>query len=136
MFHAEIVEALQNNDMMLVNPFGRIRIFNDWWGEELWREAYAQIPQSTVSDHVKKAALRIRARIPGVRIVVEAHDALVFMTPNAMVERHARIIREEFETPIDFSRCTLSRGELVIPCEAKIGENYKELRDFDLKEVA
>jgi uracil-DNA glycosylase len=135
-FHVEIVEALQNNNMMLVNPFGRMREFNDWWGEDLWKEAYAQLPQSTVADQVAKAALRIRRRIPGVRIIVEAHDALVFMTPNAMVEKHARIIKEELEVPIDFSRCTLPRGELVIPCEAKYGINYKELKDFDLKQVA
>jgi uracil-DNA glycosylase family 4 len=135
-FHKEVVEALQNNNMTLVNPFGRMRIFNDYWGEDLWKEAYAQLPQSTVADQVKKAALRIRARIPGIRIVVEAHDALVFMTPNSMVESHARVIRQELEVPIDFSRCTLSRGELVIPCEAKYGENYKELKDFDLKAVA
>lgn len=135
-FHKEVVEALENNNMTLVNPFGRMRVFNDYWGEDLWKEAYAQLPQSTVADQVKKAALRIRKRIPGVRIVVEAHDALVFMTPNQEVERHARIIKEELEVPIDFSRCTLSRGELVIPCEAKYGENYKELKDFDLKQVA
>jgi uracil-DNA glycosylase family 4 len=135
-FHTEIVEALQDNNMMLVNPFGRQRTFNDWWGEDLWKEAYAQLPQSTVADQVKHAALRIRSRIPGIRIIVEAHDALVFMTPNSEVERHARIIKEELEVPIDFSRCTLSRGELVIPCEAKLGDNYKELKDFDLKQVA
>lgn len=136
-FHKEIVEALQENNMMLVNPFGRQRTFNDWWGEDLWKEAYAQLPQSTVADQIKKAALRIRKRIPGIRIIVEAHDALVFMIPHAFVESYARIIKEELEVPIDFSRCTLSRGELVIPCEAKIGkDNYKELVDFDLKQVA
>lgn len=135
-FHAEVVDALQNNNMMLVNPFGRARVFNGWWGDDLWREAYAQIPQSTVADHTKKCALRIKQRIPDVRMVVEAHDALVFMTPISQIEYHARIIKEEFETPIDFSRCTLQRGMLTIPCEAKIGENYKELKDFNLKEVA
>jgi len=135
-FHKEIVEALENNNMMLVNPFGRQRTFNDWWGEDLWKEAYAQLPQSTVADHIKKAALRIRARVSGIRIVVEAHDALVFMIPFAFVEAYARIIKEELERPIDFSRCTLSRGELIIPCEAKYGQNYKELKDFDLKAVA
>lgn len=135
-FHKEIVEALENNNRTLVNPFGRMRVFNDWWGEELWKEAYAQLPQSTVADQVKHAALNIRKRIPGVRIVIEAHDALVFMTPINMIEQHARIIKEEFERPIDFSRCTLSRGELIIPCEAKFGENYKELKDLDLRQVA
>lgn len=135
-FHKEVVEALEQNDMTLVNPFGRMRQFNDYWGEDLWKEAYAQLPQSTVADQVKKAALRIRARVPGIRIIIEAHDALVFMTPNHLVEAHARVIREELEVPIDFSRCTLPRGELVIPCEAKYGDNYKDLKDFDLKQVA
>jgi len=136
-FHKEIVEALQNNDLMLVNPFGRMRQFNDHWGDSLWKEAYAQLPQSTVADQIKHSALRIRKRIPGIRIIVEAHDALVFMIPIGKEIEYSRIIKEELEKPIDFTHCTLSRGELVIPCEAKIGvDNYKELVDFDLRQVA
>jgi len=135
-FHKEIVQALQENNLTLVNPFGRVRQFCDHWGDELWREAYAQIPQSTIPDHIRRAAINLRRRVPGIRIILEAHDALVFMTPNHLIEPHARIIKEEFETPIDFRHCTLSRGELIIPCEAKFGQNYKQLNDLDLKQVA
>ena len=135
-YYKEIVDALESNNIMLVNPFGRVRVFNGWWGDELWREAYAQIPQSTVADHTKRCALRIKERIPGIRMVIEAHDALVSLVPVNETNQYARVFKEEFETPIDFSRCTLSRGILTIPCEAKVGDNYKELKDYDLKEVA
>jgi len=40
------------------------------------------------------------------------------------------ILREEMQKPIDFSACSLSRGELVIPCDVEIGYNYKDLKKF------
>ena len=42
----------------------------------------------------------------------------------------ARKFKAEFEKPIDFSNCSLKRGSLVIPAEIKIGENYKDLKDY------
>ena len=38
------------------------------------------------------------------------------------------MIHEEIEVPIDFSRCTIQRGTLVIPAESKVGSNYKECK--------
>jgi hypothetical protein len=47
----------------------------------------------------------------------------------------AEILREEMEKPIDFSKCSLPRGLLKIPCDVEIGSNYKDLKKFDWKDA-
>jgi DNA polymerase-1 len=128
-FHLEIQNALEQNSRILVNPFGRYRQFFDRWGKELWKEAYAHIPQSTVPDHLRRAGLRAKDRFSrdgiDARYVVEAHDALVSLVKISDVERYVRVMHEEIEVPIDFTYCTVSRGLLVIPAETKVGLSYK-----------
>lgn len=142
-FHLEIVQALRDNDRVLVNPFGRRRQFFGRFDHELEKEAYAQIPQSTVADNTKRALLQIRDKTANdVRIwgkfsrttglCVEAHDALVALVRETEIDNYLEIAIPAFEAPIDFSQCTLSRGELVIPSEAKVGHNYKDLKDYEL----
>jgi uracil-DNA glycosylase family 4 len=138
-FHTEIREALDQNDRVLVTPFGRYRKFFDRWGEDLFREAYAHIPQATVPDHLRRAGLRALDRYREDKItpyfiggktpfVIEAHDAFLALVPHEYVGRYIEILNEELERPIDFTNCTLSRGPLVIPAEAKVGRNYKECK--------
>jgi DNA polymerase-1 len=110
-FHADIVHALQTNNRILVNPFGRYRQFFDRWDQHLWKEAYAHLPQSTVPDHLRRAGMRAKSRFLeedlDARFVVEAHDALVGIVREKDAERYIQIMHEEIEVPIDFSRCTI-----------------------------
>jgi DNA polymerase I-like protein with 3'-5' exonuclease and polymerase domains len=150
-YHQSVQDVLQSNNRVLVNPFGRYRQFFDRWGRELFKEAYAQIPQSTVPDHLRRAGIRAKARFrdEGIdaRFVVEAHDALIGLVKSEQATRYRDILHEEIERPIDFTRCSISRGLLVIPAESKIGLNYKtcenkmcpgcsKLHDFPLIKVA
>lgn len=131
-FHASIVEHLQLNARVLVNPYGRRRQFYSPWGESLWKEAYAHIPQSTVADHMKQALLRITARKPVMlsRILGEAHDAVVWQSPVEEFAEDAAIIKEELERAIDFSRCSLPRNPLLIPADVEYGFNYKDMKKY------
>lgn len=99
-------------------------------GDELNRQAFSYIPQRAVSDNTKGAAIRIRKRIKGIRIVLEAHDSLLFNIREKEVEEFGQIIKEEFERPIRFHTCSLPRRSLVIPCEIETGYNYQELKKF------
>jgi uracil-DNA glycosylase len=133
-FHKDIQEALQNNNRILISPHGRQRQFLNKWGNELFREAYADIPQATVSDQTKFAAQRIEKRAPWLQILQESHDSFLAQIPLAVGEQYPMryldcsipIIKEELERPIDFRNCSLPRGELVIPCEISIGEKSWE----------
>jgi DNA polymerase-1 len=138
-FHAEnpkiqevfwegIKQALQDNASILVTPHGRRRMFFDRWGEDLFKEAYAFIPQATVSDHLKFAAMRIEKRAPWIEILGEFHDSFLAQIPETKIQEAYSIIKEELEIPINFSNCSISRGDLVIPCEMKVGyKNWEKM---------
>lgn len=139
-FHNGIIKALEKNRRLIAPvPYGidankgGTRIFYERWGDELNRQAFSYIPQRTVSEHTKAAGLRIRKNHPWIKIVNEAHDALLFMVPEARGEECAMIARVEMQKPIDFSNCTLPRGTLVIPSDIEYGYNYMELSKFKFK---
>lgn len=129
-FHAQIQQALLDNDCVLTSPHGRIRRFFNRWGEELFKEAYAHLPQCTVSDQVKFAMLRIKERLIKYYLrlfafVGESHDSFLALVKDELIPEFAAVSKEEMEKPIDFSRCSLSRKyELVIPCEIKVGKRW------------
>jgi uracil-DNA glycosylase len=138
-FHKEIITALQDNNRVLLSPHGRIRQFLNRWGDELFKEAYASIPQSTVSDHTKFSAQVIESRAPWIQMLSESHDSFLAQIPLACGEMYPfkwldlakKITEEELEQPIDFKNCSLSRGELIIPCEIKIGKvNWENMEVY------
>jgi uracil-DNA glycosylase family 4 len=136
-FQAKVIEALKTNRQLVAplpygidSPVGGKRTFYERWGEDLFRMGFSYLPQRAVSDNTKNAALRIRDRISDIKIVMEAHDALLFSIPVSKIREWAVIIKEEMERPIDFSRCTLPRHELVIPCDIETGKNYMDLKKF------
>lgn len=129
-FHSDVQLALAE-DRLLINPYGRRRQFFERWGDGLFKEAYAHIPQSTVADHMKQAMLRIKDRIPDIRYCMEAHDSFTSIVPWRDLEAHCKIYKEELERVIDFKYCTLPRGTLIIPAEFKVGtRNLKDLEDY------
>lgn len=136
-FQASVVECLKKDRVLIAPvpygvdaPFGGKRMFFERWGDELNRQAFSYLPQRAVSDNTKAAGLRILERIPRIKIVMESHDALLFSIPKSKVPLWTPIIKQEFERPIDFSKCSISRRSLVIPCEIETGSNYKELSKF------
>jgi DNA polymerase I-like protein with 3'-5' exonuclease and polymerase domains len=122
-FHTSVQNALAANERTLVTPFGRKRTFSGRWGDQMFKEAYADIPQATVGDQVKRAMLHIKHKIPDCRIVMEKHDAIGALIPVNEVKEHAIVFKEGLEMPIDFAGCSIPRGILVIPAEFEIGEN-------------
>jgi uracil-DNA glycosylase len=128
-FWEEIIQALRDNDQILYSPHGRRRQFFERWGEDLFKEAFSYIPQATVSDHTKFAAMRTEARAPWIEILMESHDSFLAEIPKDRIDEAVKIMTEEYEVPIDFSKCSLPRGPLIIPSEIQIGEcNWKDMR--------
>lgn len=123
-YHNEVKRQI-GRDRTLFNPFGRMRQF---FGNVKDTECYAQIPQSTVPDALRLAALRAKKRNPKLRICIESHDALLLKSKEDEYEKDAKILREEMEKEIDFKNCSLSRGKLRIPVEIEVGKRYSELK--------
>lgn len=130
-FHEQIRKALIDNDLDLVNPYGRIRTFYEKWGDELLKSAFAHIPQSTVGDKIKNSMLKIKKIKPQMIIIAEKHDAITVLSPLNERTENCQIITEVFEEPIDFSRCSLPRQPLKIPCEIDIGVRYNDWKKWE-----
>ena len=135
-FHAEIQEAIKST-RTLIDPFGGVRVFNGRMDEsgEIFKEAYANIPQRTEAHVIQKAAIDICEEIgydnQDAYFISENHDSLLMEAPEGDWERYARLLKSKLERPIDFNTCcTLRRDiKLVIPCDIEIGDkNYAELR--------
>lgn len=138
-FQAGVQEFLKNNKRWLTaglpygiqSPHGGKRQFLERWNDELFRQAYSYIPQRSVSDNTKAAALRLKKREPRLaRLILEAHDGLLYMVPESEVDYFAPIIKEEMERPINFEACSLPRRSLSIPCEVEVGYNYMDFKKY------
>ena len=136
-YHSEVRNYLDSQST-LVNPYGRVRqFFGEPGTPETYREGFAHIPQSTVIDHVRHAALRVKDRIPDLRFVIETHDALTALVRGTEVDAVNRIVKEEMTKPIDFSNCTLKRGPIIIPCGSEIAEvNLKQFKKYRIQVAA
>jgi uracil-DNA glycosylase family 4 len=136
-FQASVIECLRKNRTLIAPipwgldvEFGGRRTFYERWNDELFRQGFSYLPQRAVTDNTKAAGLRIRRRCPGIKIVMESHDALLFCMKISMLRKWTPIIKQEFERPIDFSRCSIPRRSLVIPCDIETGVNYCNLSKF------
>jgi hypothetical protein len=104
-------------------------MFFDKWGDELFKSAYAHLPQVTEADHVKAAGIRIETRAPWIEFILESHDSLLAEIDPNRVQEAATILKEELEVPIDFYQCSLPRGPLIIPCDIQISHtNWKHMQ--------
>ncbi len=120
-FHAEVGQAVKRT-AFLRTPWGRQRQFFERVSEHNLKEAYAYIPQSTISDLMKFALIPLTEKMPWANWVYEGHDALMAEIPVGREEEFSDIFRSECEKPINFLGCTLSRDiELSIPNEISIG---------------
>jgi DNA polymerase len=129
-YHEGIVEALRDYECVLYNPFGRRRIFYNKWGEDLFKEAYAQIPQSTITDQTKFAMTRLRNRFPKEYLrdfffTEESHDSFLALVRDSFLVEFCAASKEELERPINFKTCSLPRDyDLIIPCEIQYGKRW------------
>lgn len=135
-FHKEVIEVLKSRKLVAPLPYGidaergGVRIFYERWGDDLFREALAYLPQRAVTDNTKAAGIRIKRQFPEAKIILEAHDALLFGVRIDCVDDFIAIAKKEMERPINFTCCSLPRRYLKIPCDVEIGENYKDLKKF------
>jgi hypothetical protein len=132
-FHRDIQDAI-NSSRVLIDPFGGVRVFNGRLDEDIYKEAYANIPQRTVAHLVQGAAIRIDEEVADdkeVCFISENHDSLLMQVPATNWEPYAKLMKKHMTTPIDFGLyCTLKRDyKLTIPCDIELSDtNYSEMR--------
>jgi DNA polymerase-1 len=106
----------------LTNVFGRKHYFHGRYGDDLWKQAYAYLPQSTIADQMHRATHAIIARLPeGADYLLQVHDAIYCQCfPEQEAEVRA-IMKEEMERPFIVKGKSLS-----IPADFHVGANWNE----------
>lgn len=130
-FHTTI-RTLVTNTHTLVSPHGRVRQFFDKLVDKTYKEAFATIPQATVSDHTKfDTLLPLEEETREfATFLSESHDSLFFEVKKDYTERFNDRFKYWHELPILFEKGSFIRSRpLVIPLEISIGvENWYEMR--------
>lgn len=142
-FQNGIIKQLEQNRTLIAGlpygidaPIGGKRIFFERWGDELFRQAFSYIPQRSISDNTKAAAIRTKQQFRECRIIMESHDGLLFSLRREYLNDFTPIIKREMERPIDFTGCSLKRRHLKIPAEIEVGDTYLDLKKFRVPEIA
>lgn len=135
-YHTWIRTLLQQN-RTLINCFGRVRVFMDKWGDELFKEAYSWIPQSSIADKVNRQGINYIYYNPELfrflELLNQIHDSLVFQIPVSIGwKEHARmllLIKKSLEAPM------IWHGKsFVIPLEFKFGFNMKDTKKVGISD--
>jgi len=116
------IQAHLSKTRIMETPMGRKRLFFGRWGEQLFREAYSYIPQSTVADVLNLAIINLKKSIPNAEIMLQIHDAFVVQCAEGEVNMYADAIKEIFKIPL-----TINNKTFTIPVEIKTGKNWDEM---------
>ena len=124
------VQAQIRKNRTLVTPYGRKRMFFGYVGDDLFKEAYAFIPQSTVSDHLNHSLLGLYERFGqepgrGARVAAQIHDALIVECPDAKVGDTIDVMKYFMERPI-----IIAGRECMIPADFKVGKSWDGLTKY------
>jgi len=134
------IEGMLSNDRTLVNCYGRPRTFFQFWGEALFKEATAHIPQSSAADHcmgmphpelgIQGGILGIFHRyknIPEVRLVGSAHDSILMEVPKGIFQEVAEEVYGLMHRP-----CVVNGETFTVPLDIERGEVWGEIEEFKI----
>jgi DNA polymerase I-like protein with 3'-5' exonuclease and polymerase domains len=130
------IEAKLSATRTLITPYGRERTFFAAWGNELFKEATAFLPQSTVADHFN-GKLHPEVRQPGGlleiyrrlvkpyndrKIINQSHDSAILEIPAGDAEQTMAEIKPLMLRPV-----IVNDQEFTIPIDMEIGTRWGEL---------
>jgi DNA polymerase-1 len=130
-----------SKDRTITNLMGRRRVFTDNWGDELFKKAYAQVPQSTVADIINERGLNNiyydQDRFHYAELMMQVHDSVVIQLPLSLSwKSHAEILLE-IKKDLEVSLMT-NEVEFVVPVDISMGLTlYKEEgKDFKADKIS
>jgi uracil-DNA glycosylase family 4 len=135
-FHAHVKTQLAK-DRTLTNLMGRKRRFLGEWGDLLFRDAYAHIPQSTVADKIDKHALNYiygnQTTFSEVSLMIQIHDSVGFQIPLSVPLKHHADILLKIHSSMSTPLCWKDR-EFDVPTDLTMGFNLNKQDCIDIKD--
>ena len=113
-------------------PLGRKRTFYGRWGDALFREVYAYVPQSTVADILNLAliswcVLKEQEKKKEWEVVLQVHDAFIVQVPVGEKEQAIDGMRKAFVQPFNITGIDGVKRVCEIPVELKWGGNWNDM---------
>ncbi len=125
-WHKKVQDMLRQG-RVLVNLLGRKHKFLKEWGDDLFRSAYAFIPQSTVGDLLNLALVRLyEAYGEQIDIALQLHDAIYCWADSDLIDWTATIMKQSMLIPLTSTHGT----EYYIDVDFKVGDTWGELNDY------
>lgn len=134
-FH-NLVRTMLQTDRYLINLYGRRRKFLGKWDNQLFKDAYAHIPQSTTADKVDEEGLNYiyynQDEFKPIELLDVVHDSVGFQIPLSVSwERQARMIKaikEKLETPLVWRD-----REFTVPADVTFGLTLNKEDGIEIK---
>lgn len=130
----EAIKRDLQRDRTLTNCFGRSVRFMGQWGDDLFKSAYAMIPQSTVVDSLNDGMVKIHADSElcspegfNMDVLAQVHDSVLMQIPIKFIEK-----KENFElitgkiTDYTSPDITYNARTFKIASDYKFGLNWGE----------
>jgi DNA polymerase I-like protein with 3'-5' exonuclease and polymerase domains len=123
-----------NKSRMLTTPFGRKRLFMGTFNESLKKEAYAYVPQSTVSDILNTGLLELADSlfIDGPdeyagELLLQVHDSVLVQCHPRNFSLVCGIVKSCLERPIEILGVDGNRRTCRIPVDLQAGFTWQDL---------
>lgn len=131
----EFVKKSLNKDRFLTNCFNRKVRFMDAWGPDLWKAAYAMLPQSTVVDSLNQGMVEIYhskwcdSQGTNLDLLAQVHDSILLQVPIEVVrsDRFQDVIHEVY-LAVSPNLCYNGR-DFKIATDMKLGLNWAGYSD-------
>lgn len=122
------IQAEIRKTKTLRTPLGRERVFYDRIGDDLFREAYAYAPQSTIPDITNHLMLFLRKTFSSDVLWLhnQVHDSLLLSVPKGYETEIAEAARDYASWHPSIK---LAGGTLVIPVEVEYGSHWKPMEN-------
>lgn len=126
------------NDRTLTNCFGRKCRFLEKWGHDLFKQAYAFKPQSTVADVVNDALVKAYndgdPRMLNVELLAQVHDSILWQIPLTQPTDDILYCIQRMEEHLDPEMEYFGRT-FHIETDIKMGDtNWADLLEYDLSD--
>ena len=131
---ASIERDLTNNERLITTPYGRQRTFYERWGDDLFKEATAYVPQSTSVDYLNLGMLDVFhdlviPRRYGLELLHQNHDSILVQYDQGYRDKIFPEIIERCHRSVN-----INGHDIKIPIEGSYGQNWRELTEW--KEAA
>lgn len=124
-FHVWVRNQL-SKDLTVQNCYGRKRLFLGRWGDDMFKQAYAQPAQSTVADKINQDGLlyiweHYEDKFRGLQLLNQVHDSILYQVPMddpVHAANMVRSVKESLEKPVPWTE------PFVIPVDTAVGLSW------------